>query len=43
MIVKNHQKLGISIRGGIDQGVGIYVSHVNENSVAEQAGLRVIK
>jgi hypothetical protein len=40
VIVKNHQKLGISIRGGVDQGVGIYVSHVVENSVAEQAGLK---
>ena len=41
VLVKNGQKLGISIRGGIELGVGIYVSSVDENSVAENAGLRV--
>ena len=41
VLVKNKQKLGISIRGGIELGVGIYVSSVDENSVPGHAGLRV--
>ena len=38
---KEQAKLGISIRGGIELGVGMYESSVDEKSVAGHAGLRV--
>src|SRR5690606_2602666 len=33
--------LGLMIRGGIEYGLGIYVSHVEPNSLADKANLRV--
>ncbi|PAA74142.1 hypothetical protein BOX15_Mlig031953g1, partial [Macrostomum lignano] len=35
------QPLGVSVRGGADYGLGIFVSAVDPFSAAEQAGLRV--
>ena len=34
--------LGISIRGGAEYGLGIYISVVEEGSVAWEEGLKVI-
>ncbi|XP_072908550.1 whirlin isoform X4 [Hemitrygon akajei] len=38
---KTHEGLGFSIRGGSEHGVGIYVSLVEQGSLAEKEGLRV--
>ncbi|XP_017385764.1 whirlin isoform X5 [Cebus imitator] len=38
---KAHEGLGFSIRGGSEHGVGIYVSLVEPDSLAEKEGLRV--
>ncbi|XP_032128015.1 whirlin isoform X4 [Sapajus apella] len=38
---KAHEGLGFSIRGGSEHGVGIYVSLVEPESLAEKEGLRV--
>ncbi|XP_043575953.1 whirlin isoform X4 [Chiloscyllium plagiosum] len=38
---KTNEGLGFSIRGGAEHGVGIYVSLVEQNSLAEKEGLRV--
>ncbi|XP_051893351.1 whirlin isoform X1 [Pristis pectinata] len=38
---KTHEGLGFSIRGGSENGVGIYVSLVEQGSLAEKEGLRV--
>ncbi|CAH1783941.1 unnamed protein product [Owenia fusiformis] len=35
------QSLGLSIRGGSEHGIGIYVSEVDEGSVADECGLQV--
>jgi hypothetical protein len=34
-------KLGISIRGGIEYGLGVFISRVEPNSVADTNGLKV--
>ena len=34
-------KLGLMIRGGAENGLGIYITGVDSNCVAEQAGLKV--
>ena len=34
-------ELGLSIRGGMEHGLGIYISQVEEGSVAEAYGLKV--
>ena len=39
--VDEGQELGISIRGGAEHGLGIYISVVEEGSVAESYGLKV--
>uniref|UniRef100_UPI00398F1178 whirlin n=1 Tax=Pristiophorus japonicus TaxID=55135 RepID=UPI00398F1178 len=38
---KTNEGLGFSIRGGAEHGVGIYVSLVEQGSLAEKEGLRV--
>ncbi|XP_075040981.1 whirlin isoform X2 [Mixophyes fleayi] len=38
---KNQDGLGFSIRGGVEHGIGIYVSLVEPGSLAEEEGLRV--
>lgn len=40
-MVDNGQELGISIRGGAEHGLGVYISFVEEGSVAERYGLKV--
>lgn len=41
MMIENGQNLGISIRGGAEHGLGIYISTVEEGSVAETYGVNV--
>ncbi|XP_044124460.1 whirlin [Bufo gargarizans] len=38
---KNQEGLGFSIRGGVEHGIGIYVSLIEPGSLAETEGLRV--
>ncbi|KAM4663019.1 whirlin [Discoglossus pictus] len=38
---KNQEGLGFSIRGGLEHGIGIYVSLVEPGSLAEQEGLKI--
>ncbi len=40
-MVDSGRELGISIRGGAEHGLGIYISLVEEGSVAEAYGLKV--
>ena len=40
-MVDSGKELGISIRGGSEHGLGIYISKVDEASVAEAYGLKV--
>lgn len=40
-MVDSGKELGISIRGGSEHGLGIYVSKVDEASVAEAYGIKV--
>lgn len=40
-MVDSGQELGISIRGGAEHGLGVYISAVEEGSVAENYGLKV--
>jgi hypothetical protein len=37
----NSKSLGISIRGGIEHSLGVFVSHVEPNSAADLCGLKV--
>ena len=41
VMVDAGQELGISIRGGAEHGLGIYISAVEEGSVAEAYGIKV--
>lgn len=41
MVDAGHE-LGISIRGGAEHGLGIYISAVEEGSVAEAYGIKVM-
>lgn len=41
VIIEKGKELGISIRGGIEHGLGIYISSVEADSVAESYGLKV--
>lgn len=43
MIIDQGKELGISIRGGIEHGLGIYVSSVETGSIAEAYGLKVLQ
>ena len=41
-MIDKGKDLGISIRGGIEHGLGIYISAVEEDSVAVAYGLKVL-
>ena len=41
LMVDSGRELGISIRGGAEHGLGIYISQVEEGSVGEAHGLKV--
>ena len=41
-MVDGGKELGISIRGGSEHGLGVYVSKVDEASVAEAYGIKVM-
>lgn len=41
IIVEPGQSLGLMIRGGIEYNLGIFVTGVDKDSVAERAGLLV--
>ena len=41
IMVDSGKELGISIRGGSEHGLGIYISKVEEASVAEAYGIKV--
>ncbi|XP_060069538.1 uncharacterized protein LOC132549609 [Ylistrum balloti] len=36
-----HKELGFNIRGGMEYGIGIYISKVDKGSIAERHGVRV--
>ena len=40
-MVDSDKELGISIRGGSEHGLGVYVSKVDQGSVAEAYGVKV--
>jgi whirlin len=40
-VIEPGQSLGLMIRGGIEYGLGIYVTGVDKESVADHAGLNV--
>lgn len=42
LLIEPGQSLGLMIRGGIEYGLGIFVTGVDKDSVAERAGLMVI-
>ena len=41
IMVDSGKELGISIRGGSEHGLGVYISKVEEASVAEAYGIKV--
>jgi whirlin len=41
LLIESGQSLGLMIRGGIEYGLGIFVTGVDKDSVAERAGLMV--
>ncbi|CRK92781.1 CLUMA_CG006236, isoform A [Clunio marinus] len=41
LIIEPGQSLGLMIRGGIEYGLGIYVTGVDKDSVADHAGLNI--
>lgn len=41
IVIEPGQSLGLMIRGGIEYGLGIYVTGVDKDSVADLAGLNV--
>lgn len=41
LVIEPGQSLGLMIRGGIEYGLGIYVTGVDKDSVADRAGLIV--
>lgn len=43
LVIEPGQSLGLMIRGGIEYGLGIYVTGVDKDSVADRAGLNVRK
>jgi hypothetical protein len=43
LVIEPGQSLGLMIRGGIEYGLGIYVTGVDKDSVADRAGLMVSK
>jgi whirlin len=43
LLIEHGQSLGLMIRGGIEYGLGIFVTGVDKDSVAERSGLMVKK
>ena len=43
MVVDKGNSLGLTVRGGRDYGLGVYISGVDPYSVAENAGLKVCR
>lgn len=43
LLIEHGQSLGLMIRGGIEYGLGIFVTGVDKDSVAERSGLMVTK
>lgn len=41
LVVDAGRELGISIRGGAEHGLGVYISAVEEGSVADIYGIKV--
>lgn len=41
LLIESGQSLGLMIRGGIEYGLGIFVTGIDKDSVAERAGLMV--
>lgn len=41
LVIEPGQSLGLMIRGGVEYGLGIYVTGVDKDSVADRAGLSV--
>lgn len=41
LVIEPGQSLGLMIRGGIEYGLGIYVTGVDKDSVADRVGLNV--
>lgn len=41
LVVTDSRPLGLMIRGGSEFGLGIYITGVDRNSVAQNAGLKV--
>ena len=41
MVVDAGRELGISIRGGAEHGLGVYISAVEEGSVSDIYGIKV--
>lgn len=42
LCIEPGQSLGLMIRGGLEYGLGIYVTGVDKDSVADRAGLLVM-
>lgn len=41
LLIEPGQSLGLMIRGGVEYGLGIFVTGVDKDSVADRAGLMV--
>ena len=41
MVIREGMELGLSIRGGWEHGLGIYVSTIDRGSVADAHGVKV--
>lgn len=42
LLIEPGQSLGLMIRGGVEYGLGIFITGVDKDSVADRAGLKVI-
>lgn len=41
LLIEPGQSLGLMIRGGVEYGLGIFITGVDKDSVADRAGLMV--
>ena len=41
LLIEPGQSLGLMIRGGVEYGLGIFITGVDKDSVADRAGLQV--
>lgn len=41
LLIEPGQSLGLMIRGGVEYGLGIFITGVDKDSVADRAGLTV--